>query len=62
MRKLAICFGICALAISATFDASARTLKNNESLPTASVEGDALRVFKKAVESNRDWSFCFTNC
>jgi TRAP-type C4-dicarboxylate transport system substrate-binding protein len=52
MHRLAIFTGICALAVSATFDVSARTLKNNESLPTASVEGDALRVFKTAIESN----------
>jgi len=51
MRKLAVYFGICALAVSAALDVSARTLKNNESLPTTSVEGDALRVFKAAVES-----------
>lgn len=51
MRKLVIYFGICALAISAAFEVSARTLKNNESLPASSVEGDALRVFKEVVES-----------
>ena len=51
MRKLAVYFGICALAVSAALDVSARTLKNNESLPATSVEGDALRVFKESVES-----------
>ena len=51
MRTLSVFVGICVLAMSVSTDVLARTLKNNESLPVASVEGDALRVFKKAVES-----------
>ena len=50
-RKLTILMGILALAAFILPQAQARTLKNNESLPPASVEGDALRKFKEIVET-----------
>ena len=50
-RKLTILTGILALTAFILPQAQARSLKNNESLPLASVEGDALRKFKEIVES-----------
>ena len=46
-KTLALAVG---LAAAMAMTAEARVLRNNESLPASSVEGDALRLFKQIVE------------
>ena len=46
-KALALAVG---LAAAMAMTAEARVLRNNESLPASSVEGDALRLFKQIVE------------
>jgi TRAP-type C4-dicarboxylate transport system substrate-binding protein len=50
-RKLMALVGVLVFAAFVLPAAQAITLKNNESIPPASVEGDALRKFKEIVEA-----------